>query len=122
MFEAVDMCSALSILPIVDFNLGETSADMADLVDFLHGDASTEWGAKRIATGHLEPYNLTFFEFGNEQGIDAAVQDFGRIVTAMETRRASRPSMRNLNFSYVIGACKGQSVCQSVCLSVSRTL
>jgi hypothetical protein len=24
MFEAVDMCSALSILPIVDFNLGET--------------------------------------------------------------------------------------------------
>ena len=59
------MCSALSILPIVDFNLGETSADMADLVDFLHGDGSTEWGMKRIATGHRDPYNLTVFEFGN---------------------------------------------------------
>jgi alpha-L-arabinofuranosidase len=107
---------------------------MADLVDWLHGDASTEWGAKRIAAGHPQPYNLTHFEFGanlnakrykrdgfninryrvcqgrlrtnerklfgvlglnlsiagNEQGIDAAVKDFGRIVTAMETRRASR--------------------------------
>ena len=115
MFEAVDMCTALSILPIVDFNLGETSADMADLVDWLHGDASTEWGAKRIASGHPEPYNLTFFEFGNEQGIDAAVQNFGRIVNAMETRRASRPSMRDLNFSYVIGACKGHTASTTGC-------
>jgi|EP01046_Picozoa_sp_COSAG06_P034953 alpha-L-arabinofuranosidase len=37
---------------------------MADLVDWLHGDASTEWGAKRIAAGHPQPYNLTHFEFG----------------------------------------------------------
>ena len=67
------------------------------------------------ANGHPQPYNLTHFEFGNEQGIDAAVTNFGRIVKAMEARRASHPSMAGLEFSYIIGACKGHTGSQTGC-------
>jgi alpha-L-arabinofuranosidase len=64
MFECVDMCNSLGILPIVDLRLSESSEDIADLVDWLHGASDTEWGAKRIAFGHPEPFNVTHFEFG----------------------------------------------------------
>ena len=40
---------------------------MADLIDYCHGGADTTWGAKRIADGHPQPYNVTTFELGNEQ-------------------------------------------------------
>jgi len=32
----------------------------------LIGDSSTEWGRRRIADGHAEPFNLTYVEIGNE--------------------------------------------------------
>jgi hypothetical protein len=41
--------------------------DMADLIDYTWGGASTEWGAKRIAEGHPEPYKVKYIELGNEQ-------------------------------------------------------
>jgi alpha-L-arabinofuranosidase len=41
--------------------------DTLDLIEFANGDASTEWGAKRIAYGHPEPYNLDRIGLGNEE-------------------------------------------------------
>lgn len=41
--------------------------DTLDLIEFANGDASTEWGAKRIAYGHAEPYNLDRISLGNEE-------------------------------------------------------
>ena len=46
MFECVDMCNALGILPIVDMRLSETTDDMGDLVDWLYGDVATVWGVQ----------------------------------------------------------------------------
>lgn len=40
--------------------------DALDAIEYANGDATTEWGAKRIANGHKEPYNLKFIEIGNE--------------------------------------------------------
>lgn len=40
--------------------------DCLDAIEYANGDASTEWGARRIANGHAEPYNLKFIEVGNE--------------------------------------------------------
>ena len=56
MFECVDMCNALGILPIIDMRLSETTQDMGDFVDYLFGGGDTVWGARRIATGHPRPY------------------------------------------------------------------
>jgi len=41
--------------------------DTLDLIEFANGDASTEWGAKRIAYGHPAPYNLERISLGNEE-------------------------------------------------------
>jgi alpha-L-arabinofuranosidase len=41
--------------------------DTLDLIEFANGDASTAWGAKRIAYGHPEPYNLDRIGLGNEE-------------------------------------------------------
>ena len=41
--------------------------DALDLIEFANGDENTEWGAKRIAMGHTEPFNLTMVGIGNEQ-------------------------------------------------------
>jgi len=37
-----------------------------DALEYALGDASTTWGAKRAANGHLEPFNLKYIEIGNE--------------------------------------------------------
>ncbi|MDE6874963.1 MAG: hypothetical protein K2P87_10960 [Lachnospiraceae bacterium] len=40
--------------------------DALDLVEFCRGDASTKWGAVRIAMGHEEPFALKYIGIGSE--------------------------------------------------------
>lgn len=40
--------------------------DILDLIEWANGDASTEWGAKRIAQGHKKPFGLKMIGIGNE--------------------------------------------------------
>ena len=63
-FEMMDMCDALGIEPVFTTNAvgPETAQDMADLVEYLYGDASTTWGKMRIADGRVKPYETKFFE------------------------------------------------------------
>lgn len=37
-----------------------------DAIEYANGDASTYWGARRIANGHAAPYGIKFIEIGNE--------------------------------------------------------
>ena len=37
-----------------------------DAIEYANGDASTEWGRKRIENGHKKPFNLRLIEVGNE--------------------------------------------------------
>lgn len=37
-----------------------------DAIEYCNGDATTFWGAKRVAAGHPEPFNLRLMEIGNE--------------------------------------------------------
>ena len=46
--------------------LGPYIQDALDLIEFANGDATTEWGKKRIAMGHKEPFNLKYLGVGNE--------------------------------------------------------
>ncbi len=46
--------------------------DALDAIEYANGDATTEWGAKRIANGHAEPYGLKYIEIGNENYQDNA--------------------------------------------------
>ena len=69
--EFLDLCEALGIVGVPDFNSYETAQDMADFMDFATGtDENNEWVRLRIEMGHPEPYNLPFLQFGNEERVD----------------------------------------------------
>lgn len=40
--------------------------DALDSVEFIMGPPDSQWGAKRAAMGHPNPWNLTYFAIGNE--------------------------------------------------------
>lgn len=44
--------------------------DALDLIEYANGDETTFWGKKRIESGHLAPFNLTYLGIGNEQWVD----------------------------------------------------
>jgi alpha-L-arabinofuranosidase len=47
--------------------LGPFVQDAFDLIEFANGPVTSEWGAKRAAMGHPEPFHLKFLGVGNEQ-------------------------------------------------------
>lgn len=43
--------------------------EVLDLIEWANGPADSEWGAKRAAAGHPEPFNLEYLGVGNEDHI-----------------------------------------------------
>lgn len=43
--------------------------DILDLVEYCNGPSTSEWGSKRAAAGHPEPFNLEYIGIGNEDHI-----------------------------------------------------
>ena len=71
--EFLELCEALGIPAVPDFNSYETPEDMADFIDFAIGtDESNEWVQKRIEMGHPAPFQLPFIQFGNEEKVNDA--------------------------------------------------
>lgn len=77
--EYLQLCEDLGAAPLFVVNVGlghgytlsldDTKTlvqDALDAIEYANGDASTVWGARRVANGHPEPYNLKFIEIGNE--------------------------------------------------------
>lgn len=67
--------------------------DALDLVEFCRGDASTKWGAVRIAMGHEEPFALKYIGIGNEQWGDKFFTRYEAFVDAFEIAKAENPDM-----------------------------
>ena len=85
-FEFAELGEALDIEPVITLAYDSNDAvDFADLVEYCFGDATTSWGARRIADGHSAVYNITTFELGNEQVNPFFVDQ----VIAMEARAAA---------------------------------
>ena len=66
----INFCRAAGFLAIPVFNMGESPRDMADFVEYVNGPADSEWGRRRAADGHPEPYRLRYLELGNEERVD----------------------------------------------------
>lgn len=49
--------------------------DVLDLIEYANGDVNTEWGAKRAAAGHPEPFNLRYLGIGNEDMITEVFEE-----------------------------------------------
>jgi len=65
--EFMTLCRLIDVEPYITVNAGFGDArSAAELVEYTNGDANTEWGAKRAANGHAEPYHVKYFNIGNE--------------------------------------------------------
>jgi alpha-L-arabinofuranosidase len=68
----IEFCEAAGFTYVPAFNMDETPLDMADFLEYAKGPAGSEWGQKRVADGHPQPYRLRYLELGNEERIDEA--------------------------------------------------
>ncbi|MDE7326445.1 MAG: hypothetical protein K2N63_09230, partial [Lachnospiraceae bacterium] len=65
--------------------------DALDLVEFCRGDASTKWGAVRIAMGHEEPFALKYIGIGNEQWGNNFFRHYEAFVDAFAKAKEENP-------------------------------
>ncbi len=66
--ELIQMCQdILGVEPYwcINTGFGEPRSG-AELVEYVNGAATTEWGAKRAANGHPAPYKVHYWNVGNE--------------------------------------------------------
>ncbi|MFG1646629.1 RICIN domain-containing protein [Amycolatopsis sp. NPDC049252] len=69
-FDFLRLGEAMGIDAVPSLNIDETPQDIADLMQYLYGPASSTWGAKRVADGHPAPYTAHRLELGNENAVD----------------------------------------------------
>lgn len=67
--EFLQFCEAAGFEAAFAINIEETPQDVADMVEYLKGDASTPWGKQRAENGHPAPYKVKYIEIGNEEVI-----------------------------------------------------
>lgn len=89
--EYLQLCEDLNAAPMFVVNVGlghgftipfeqvdTLVQNTLDAIEYANGDETTEWGKRRIANGHKEPYNLKFIEVGNENGQPEARFEYSR--------------------------------------------
>lgn len=68
--EFLELCRQLHTEPLIVLAATNTDANMLedamDWVHYLNDPPTTEWGKKRAANGHTEPYNVKYFQIDNE--------------------------------------------------------
>ena len=83
----VQFCQAAGFEGVFAINDEETPEDAADLVEYLNGPATSEWGRRRAANGRPEPYGVRYIEIGNEEKTDAHyIERFKLLAEAMHAR------------------------------------
>jgi alpha-N-arabinofuranosidase len=65
--EFMAFCQAVGCEPMICINAGDgTPQEAADWVQYCNGAVTTPMGAMRAANGHPEPYQVRYWEVGNE--------------------------------------------------------
>ncbi len=68
MDEFIDLCRLVGSEPILTINMGDGTVEEAKAwVEYCNGDASTHYGAMRVANGYASPHNVKVWYVGNEQ-------------------------------------------------------
>jgi len=60
-------CEAAGFVPAFAINIEESPQDMADMIEYLNGPVTSEWGKRRAANGHPKPYGVKYIGVGNEE-------------------------------------------------------
>ncbi|MFB5675961.1 alpha-L-arabinofuranosidase C-terminal domain-containing protein [Paenibacillus terreus] len=98
--EFIQFCRELGVEPLICVNDGSgTPEEAAQWVEYCNGGIDTPMGAQRAANGHSEPYNVKYWEIGNEVwgdwqvGSCSADQFAERCVAFAEAMKAADPSL-----------------------------
>lgn len=67
--------------------------DALEEIEYVTGDVSTYWGAKRAADGHPAPFKLTYVEIGNEDWFDRSNSYEGRFKQFREAIEKKYPNL-----------------------------
>ncbi len=67
--EFLRFCEAAKFDAAFAINIEETPEDIAAMVEYLNGAASTSQGKRRAQNGHPNPYKVRWIEIGNEEVI-----------------------------------------------------
>lgn len=65
--------------------------DVLDLIEWANGPATSTWGSKRAAAGHLEPFGLKYLGIGNEDAITPIFKE--RFKMIFEAVREKHPEI-----------------------------
>jgi alpha-N-arabinofuranosidase len=65
--------------------------DIFDLIEWANGPATSQWGARRAAAGHPEPFGLKYLGVGNEDEITPAFRERFKII--YEALKAKHPEI-----------------------------
>jgi alpha-L-arabinofuranosidase len=81
LLEFLQWCEELNVEPVLgvtdgrgwlpgDGDVTPLVQDALDEIEYVSGDPTTKWGARRAADGHPAPFKLRFVEIGNEDFFD----------------------------------------------------
>ncbi|HEY1759574.1 MAG TPA: alpha-L-arabinofuranosidase C-terminal domain-containing protein [Bryobacteraceae bacterium] len=69
--------------------------DALDEIEYVTGDASTTWGARRAKDGHPAPFKLEYVEIGNEDNFDREQGSYeGRFAQIFDAIKAKYPQLK----------------------------
>jgi alpha-L-arabinofuranosidase len=88
--EFLQFCEAAKFEKVFAINVEETPEDAGDLVEYLNGPATSEWGGRRAKNGHPAPYGAKYIEIGNEETTNEHyLERFKLLYDAMHARDPS---------------------------------
>src|SRR5215468_8830776 len=69
--------------------------DTLDEIEYITGDAKTEWGARRAKDGHPKPFKLRFIEVGNEDWLNRGTATYdARLTMFSDAIKAKYPDIK----------------------------
>jgi alpha-N-arabinofuranosidase len=114
LLEFLEWCEELNMEPVVgvyaglhlngghDIRTGEALKpfvqDALDEIEYIIGDVTTKWGARRAQDGHPTPFKLTYVEIGNEDFLNNGADSYrgpeGRFAMFYNAIKAKYPNIQ----------------------------
>lgn len=89
LYEYLVFCEEMNIEPYYVFSYFKADVeDYLKIIEFCNGSADTEYGSLRAEMGHPEPFNVKYFEYGNEiwEERDEYAQNYRRVYIALKEK------------------------------------
>lgn len=65
--EFLQFCEIVDVEPLMCLSFAAGWESARDLLEYCNGSVDTKWGKERANNGHPEPYNVKYWQIGNEQ-------------------------------------------------------